>query len=96
MKTRLAFVANSSSSSFIIKLKDLTNAQQLHAIENHITYAQKHFPWIECVDDFQWWDISVDEEAGYVHGTTWMDNFDMHAFLKAIDVPADAIEWGDW
>lgn len=79
MKIRSGFVSNSSSSSFVIKLRDIT-AWQLEQIRNHGERAG---------DDA--WSIDVVEEE--VTGHTYMDNFDMRQYLFEIGIADDKIEW---
>jgi hypothetical protein len=82
MKTRQGFVSNSSSSSFIIKKKDLT-VEQYIAIKNHIEVAQKEFPDMDA-DQGDAWNITETETT--VEGDTWMNNFDMHDFMTKIGI----------
>jgi hypothetical protein len=91
MKRRHGFVSNSSSSSFVIGLSKLT-ADQVFKIERHIETAN-----LDNFDEIEWktidckWSIEVTED--FVRGDTWMDNFDMHAFLKRIGVNMDDVRW---
>lgn len=85
MKNRLGFVSNSSSSSFIIKLEDLTKAQ-LHCITTLDESGDESFnedPWF----------ISIEDDC--VKGNTWMDNFSMRDFFEKIGVPDSRVEWRD-
>jgi hypothetical protein len=102
MKIRNGFVSNSSSSSFMIP-KRYVSEYQLELIENHIEKARKIDPthdWpSECYSGYtpsEWgfsdrWSITVDEDL--VEGYTNMDNFDMNHFLQEIGIPADKIRW---
>jgi hypothetical protein len=88
MKIRCGFVSNSSSSSFVIQLKDIT-AEQLEKIVNHATIgAQLGIDYA----DSDYWNIEVDSEN--VRFSTEMDNFDMIEFLEKIGVNDSVI--GDW
>ena len=89
MKIRNGFVSNSSSSSFIIS-KSVLSQEQIEKIHDHINYAKNNFP--NMIDKYfgenpyGWsWDILEDNE--YVFGHVDMDNFDMHYFLRAIEIP---------
>lgn len=85
MKTRNGLVSNSSSCSFTILKKDLTN-QQIYMINNHIEYAKKlgmeslNYPW------------HIDEYELSLKFSTDMDNFDMKEFLRNIDVDISKIQ----
>ena len=94
MKRRFGFVSNSSSSSFIINLRDIS-AEQLVKIQNHVEFGKEND--ILYCDPSDAWTIEV---TGIdVRGQTNMDNFSMEDFLRRIGVPADKITWGegyDW
>ena len=102
MKTRVGFVSNSSSSSFIIARTYLTN-EQLEKIINHMDYFDDGRPYSEeedpylddeyCTHKCDGWYINVSDT--YVKGNVTMDNFSMQLFLQAIGVKDDAIEWFD-
>jgi len=89
MKTRLGFVSNSSSSSFIIS-KQFLNEWQIDAIKNHTTNL--YFKRSGC-DKYDAWNINEDEL--FVYGSTGMDNFDMREFLSMIGVDDRIIKWDD-
>ena len=89
MKTRSGFVSNSSSSSFIISLDDITG-KQLKQIRDHRHYGKKL--GLEYADDE--WNISVTDT--HVKGDTIMDNFDMREFLDKIGVPEEAVQWDEY
>ena len=96
MKTRTGFVSNSSSSSFVISLDNITDVQ-LEKIENHIHFAQD-MRNIHYSEEDDAWDINVDKEKNVVRGNTFMDSFSMPTFLGNIGVPADVVKWdeGGW
>lgn len=87
MKTRMGFVSNSSSSSFIIDKRHISVAQ-MKMIRNHIEIGD--VLGIEYAEPGQEWDIHETESSITV--STGMDNFDMHEFLIKIGVPLDAIK----
>jgi len=88
MKLRLGFVSNSSSASFVLPLKYVSERQR-GQIKNHSLEGKEL--------GFKYWDDSwrlrFDEEGGVVSGDTRMDNFDMYAFLKAIGVDMAHVYW---
>ena len=89
MNTRLGFVSNSSSSSFVLD-KTRCTPSQLDAIRNHIEFADKHFFGF-YTEPHNSWDIAEKEHD--MRGFTWMDNFDMQEFLEKIGVPDDAVDF---
>lgn len=96
MKYRNGFVSNSSSSSFVIKKKHLTE-EQIMKILNHMEYWNDNFADLpdsggKC--DEEWaWDIEVLKD--HVKGSTWLDNFDMYKFFEYIDVNDEHVKWSD-
>ncbi len=96
MKTRLGFVSNSSSSSFVISKKFLS-PYQIERIKNHLKESKELSPadWEEdwWNEDHDQWDII--EKDYLVRGDTCMDNFDMATFLSRIGVPMHEVDWGE-
>ena len=87
MKIRTDFVTNSSSSSFTIRKKYLTE-KQIKAIWKHDILGEKL-----GLEYFQEkWEIG--EENGFITGETILDNFDMEKFLDIIGVNPKRINWG--
>ena len=92
MKTRIGFVSNSSSSSFAIYKKHLTG-RQVEQIKNHAKIGEEL--GIGYAKEWEW---SIQESDHIIGGSTWMDNFDMHQFLREIGVNPDnqeVVEWSD-
>ena len=87
MKTRIGFVSNSSSSSFVIAKSALTE-KQIKLILNNDQSDQCY-----KVDEYDCWNITEDEY--YVKGSTFMDNYDMEEFLAKIGVAKNAIHWSE-
>ena len=89
MKTRTGFVSNSSSSSFIISLGDLTGKQVKQILAHQIKGAKMGLLYA----DSDPWRVWTTEDQ--IQGETWMDNFDMEEFLQRIGVPDSAVQWGE-
>ena len=91
MKTRMGFVSNSSSSSFIIK-KEKLSSDQLYAIQFHCLYTRTHYSneGFFCHDGDSW---NINETPEEISGDTLMTNFDMEKFLGLIGVKDEDIQW---
>jgi len=78
MKMRTDFVTNSSSASYIISKKRITEEQRVD-IYDHEKFC----------DNYDTWSISEDEL--YIRMSTSMDNFDMYQYLIDIGIPEEVI-----
>ena len=106
MKTRLGFVSNSSSSSFILSKNKVTK-KQLDKIRNHkdvvrtikFKLLRKLDKEYECSYDeldpsYSDWKIREDEE--YIFGNTSLDNFDMCKFLRLVGVDIHEVSFYEY
>lgn len=89
MKYRQGFVTNSSSSSFLIAKKCLSE-KQLEAIRMHSELGEKlHLQWASDS-----WSISENED--FITGETYMDNFDISELFTIIGIPACVVFWSEF
>ena len=91
MKIRKGFVSNSSSSSFVIEARNLSE-KQIEQIMDHGSICQ--------LDYEERWDVdkAINEfNARVITGYVFMDNFDMHKYLtKYVHVDEDQIKWDEY
>ena len=95
MKIRKGFVSNSSSSSFIIQMRYLSD-DQLEAIHNHNEIWQNLNKNIKKIYDLEFDDSwAIEKKDNYLTGWTTMDNFNMRGFMEMINVNSKDITWDD-
>jgi len=99
MKIRQGFVSNSSSASFVIEKKNLTNFQII-VIKYHldlITGLMELANEEESKNLYEYCDTGWDiiENNDTISGHTSMDNFPMKEFLSDIGVSSDCVKWFD-
>lgn len=88
MKVRNDFVTNSSSSSFIISKRNLTE-QQMLAIRYHSELGRAlKLGCAECA-----WQIK--ENDFYIAGSTYLDNYCIEDLFEIIGIQDNIVEWGD-
>lgn len=90
MKIRNGFISNSSSCSFLI-LKKFLSEDQIEKIKDHIKFSQNNYPQLEWATEENEW--SITEKECSVEFYTCMDNFDMIEFLSLIGINEDIIEF---
>jgi hypothetical protein len=84
MKIRMGFVSNSSSSSFVISIDDLTYSQEQGILFHGRVVNNKDDEWV------------VYRSGTLIEGYTFMDNFDMHHYLTIdLSIPENVITWGE-
>lgn len=82
MRIRKGFVSNSSSSSFIVFKKAISDEQK-DLLLNIDDEWFKQNPW------------RITEEEYCIQGYTSMDNFDMEFYMKKIGIDVEkAVKWG--
>lgn len=83
MKIRTGFVSNSSSASFVLQKSKMTELQVWQVMGYKHTAERLNVPMGDQ------WDIQDDGE--FLRGSTSMDNDDMDALFKAINLNFAAI-----
>ncbi len=90
MKINTDFVTNSSSASFVILKRNLSDIQ-IQMIHNHIEVAMI----IAEEDGYGIYNVpwGINETPTEIGGHTGMDNFDMSWFLDAIGIDEEYIDY---
>ena len=96
MKQRHGFVSNSSSSSFVLKTRTLTEFQ-FKAVMEYAEYAEKLMQ-LDPKDDYigGGWNVDYDETNGVIKGDTLMDNFEMDAYFIKLGIAASEFTFEKW
>jgi len=84
MKIRSGFISNSSSSSFIVSLRDIS-ANDLVKIMAYSDDSDK-----ELRDT---WNIRIDRKTDILSGFTSMDNDDLGNYLKKQNISTEKFTW---
>ena len=96
-KIRNGFVSNSSSSSFVIRLENLTE-DQIESIMNHSSSIE----FEEYLDEkfsskYDTWDVRVNRDEGTLNAYTSMDNFDLIGYVTdVLGVPDQYLIVEEW
>jgi hypothetical protein len=85
VKVRKGYVANSSSSSFVVCKKDISDLQ-ISLIYNHIQEGPKY----GIVDSYEW---GISETEDTIEGYTDMDNFNMREFMYRIGIDLSKVQF---
>lgn len=95
MKTRIGFVSNSSSASFVVWYKDITPVQ-LQAIKDLCKPRETCTPNLEMFLLPTKWDLwTVMFFDDQIVGDTLMDNGELKPVFLSLGIPGSAVHWED-
>lgn len=100
MKIRTGFVSNSSASSFVVKINDLSDFQYecLMNVEGTVEFLKRiknsSLDNLGSLDasDIRNWKIVKDKSEGTITCSCSMNNFDLREMLWIVGVPENKIE----
>lgn len=81
MKIRNGFISNSSSSSFIVSLNDITS-KEVEILLDYPNHSSSYDFNNNDYDYHDWWHIEVDRQNNQINGFTSMDNDYLWKYLK--------------
>ncbi len=89
MKNRSGFVSNSSSSSFIVNLNELTAREALRLMEypSAVVESAEQRGWKDS------WTIEVNLDQNRISGWTAMDNGDLGEYLEKWGIDDKKFSW---
>lgn len=84
MKIRHSFVSNSSSSSFVVSLDDITTRQYYDILNHGLSRG--------CEIEDSW---VIRKDDNWLYGSTIIENFSMYEYMVKLNVDMDKVEWSE-